>query len=494
MDTVYQILLITDDMDEGELVRAELSNIEFNFELNIIKTREELESHLSENAPNFVISNYNLSNFSGIEALSMVMDCAPGLSFILIGKNIGEEKVVNALHQGASDYVNKHKLKRLQSVVKRELRKAKQLEKAKGQHTTVYESLLERTKEQACIYNISSLDEKQLSIKDLLKKALQIIPEGLAYPEITEAAITYKDQTFRTKHFRKTPWVLRSIKSDPSLSGPLKVIVTYTEKKPKRDHGPFLYEEQQLLDLITGLLGLKINHLQSEKDLQEKDQIIAKAYDLANIGHWKLDLTNQTLYWSKEIKRLHEVDDDFEPDLESAINFYKAGYHRQKIREAVQLAINEAIPFDEELKIVTAKGNERWIRAVGEAEFDEGQCQLIYGSTQNITTRKRAEEKYKDAEQKLRDILENSTNMFYRHDTDHVLTYLSPQSKQFLGYTPEEAKRRWTEFVTDHPINKEGIKNTQQAIDTGQTQPPFELQLQKKNGKKFGCLLMRLPL
>jgi PAS domain S-box-containing protein len=84
--------------------------------------------------------------------------------------------------------------------------------------------------------------------------------------------------------------------------------------------------------------------------------------------------------------------------------------------------------------------------------------------------------------------------MFYRHDTDHVLSYVSPQSEEFLGCSPEEAKRRWTEFVTDHPINEEGFKNTQQAIDTGEAQPPFPLQLKKATGEEIWVRVNEAPI
>ncbi|NGP89041.1 PAS domain S-box protein [Fodinibius halophilus] len=106
----------------------------------------------------------------------------------------------------------------------------------------------------------------------------------------------------------------------------------------------------------------------------------------------------------------------------------------------------------------------------------------IGGVAIDITARRQAENKLNAAEQKLREIVEHSTNMFYRHTTDHVLTYVSPQSREFLGCRPEEAKTKWTEFVTDNPQNKEGLKKTEEAIRTGETQEPFELELQKKTG------------
>ncbi|MDD8014031.1 MAG: PAS domain S-box protein, partial [Acidobacteriota bacterium] len=97
----------------------------------------------------------------------------------------------------------------------------------------------------------------------------------------------------------------------------------------------------------------------------------------------------------------------------------------------------------------------------------------------------RAQERsIRESEQKLRSIIENSTNLFYAHTPDHVLTYLSPQSWALLGYSQEEALVKWTELATDNPVNERGLATTQRAIDTGRAQPPHELELKHKSGKR----------
>ncbi|MFO7942994.1 MAG: PAS domain S-box protein [Anaerolineales bacterium] len=112
----------------------------------------------------------------------------------------------------------------------------------------------------------------------------------------------------------------------------------------------------------------------------------------------------------------------------------------------------------------------------------------------DITARKEMEKKLQKNEEKLRNIVENSTNLFYIHTPDHVLTYVSPQSRHFLGCNPQEAMVHWTEFVTDHPINKQGYASTERAIQTGERQPPFELELKDKDGKNIWVKVHETPL
>lgn len=98
------------------------------------------------------------------------------------------------------------------------------------------------------------------------------------------------------------------------------------------------------------------------------------------------------------------------------------------------------------------------------------------------------------SEARIKEVINSATNLFYSHTPDHALTYLSPQSQQFLGLPPEEAKKKWQFFLTDNPINQKGIQVTEEAIKTGKRQPPYELELRKADGKKIWVLVNEQPI
>lgn len=108
--------------------------------------------------------------------------------------------------------------------------------------------------------------------------------------------------------------------------------------------------------------------------------------------------------------------------------------------------------------------------------------------------REAALEALRENEEKLRHIVEHSTNLFYTHTAGHVLTYLSPQVKDLLGYEPVEAMVRWTELATDHPVNLRGLEITQKAIDTGERQPAYELELRHKQGHAVWVEVREAPV
>lgn len=112
----------------------------------------------------------------------------------------------------------------------------------------------------------------------------------------------------------------------------------------------------------------------------------------------------------------------------------------------------------------------------------------------NVAKRKKAESALRESELKLRNIFEHSTNLFYSHDTNYNLQYFSPQVKDILGYTAEEAKINWTEIISDNPINKIGFEKTLKAIETGIQQEPYELELIHKNGHKVYVEVREAPV
>lgn len=115
-------------------------------------------------------------------------------------------------------------------------------------------------------------------------------------------------------------------------------------------------------------------------------------------------------------------------------------------------------------------------------------------SSDNISKLEELNLALQSAEEKLRTILEHSTNLFYAHDTNHVLYYVSPQSEAFFGVKPEDAMKKWTTFATDNPINKKGLLYTEAAIRTGKVQAPYELELYGKGGKKIWVQVNESPI
>jgi PAS domain S-box-containing protein len=115
-------------------------------------------------------------------------------------------------------------------------------------------------------------------------------------------------------------------------------------------------------------------------------------------------------------------------------------------------------------------------------------------SRRQARERRSAEHAVQASRERLEEILENSTNLFYSHTPDHRLTYVSPQTRGFLGCEPEEALRRWTELVTDNPVNRRGLALTEVAVRTGERQPVYELELERTDGRRIWVEVNEAPV
>ncbi len=114
--------------------------------------------------------------------------------------------------------------------------------------------------------------------------------------------------------------------------------------------------------------------------------------------------------------------------------------------------------------------------------------------TEDVSERNRLQRQLAQNEQQLRNIVEHSTNLFYTHTPDRLLTYISPQVEEIFGYTPQEATARWAELITENPANVRGMEIRQQAIDSGQAQPPYELELRHKNKRPVWVEIREAPV
>lgn len=173
-------------------------------------------------------------------------------------------------------------------------------------------------------------------------------------------------------------------------------------------------------------------------ELMRKEDFLERCNAAAMVGYWELEIEKQKLYWSNFTKKIHEVDDDFEPDVNTAINFYEEGENRDKIRELVTLAISEGQNYDLDFKIITAKGNPKWVRVIIQSEFYAGHCIRIYGTFQDIHAQKIAQEELLKEKQKLQSVVEGTNAGIWEWNVQTGETFFNERWAAIVGYTLEE--------------------------------------------------------
>ncbi|MGB1305326.1 ATP-binding protein [Pseudoalteromonas marina] len=147
----------------------------------------------------------------------------------------------------------------------------------------------------------------------------------------------------------------------------------------------FTDQAYDYIELFAQWLGAEFARSQTKDRLIKNSNSLVKLESVANIGTWEVDIAHNKIYWSKQTKLIHEVDENYQPMMETAINFYKEGSSRENITKAVELAVSKGEKWNLDLEIVTAKNNNIWVSTFGEAEFEGDTCVRLFGTFQDVT-------------------------------------------------------------------------------------------------------------
>lgn len=188
------------------------------------------------------------------------------------------------------------------------------------------------------------------------------------------------------------------------------------------------------------------------------ENLQTQASELARNGSWEVALPSLKLYWSPEVFAIHEVEGDVPPPIENGINFYKEGWAREQIRECVERAIHHGEGWDLELPIVTAKGNERWVRTICRPQIKNGQCVSLSGSFQDIDRIKRAQIELHESNERFLRIADVTNEAIYDWNIKTDELYWGRGFETVFGYNSEvyaPTIELWTALI--HPDDEERV-------------------------------------
>jgi len=129
MPTPLKLLILDDNPLDAELEVKQLQRAGYDCDWRRVQTREEFEASLDRADFELILADYNLPNFDGLTALEMLRERGLEIPFVLISGTLGEERAIDSVKAGATDYVMKGRLERLPPVVRRALND--RLERAK---------------------------------------------------------------------------------------------------------------------------------------------------------------------------------------------------------------------------------------------------------------------------------------------------------------------------------------------------------------------------
>ena len=124
--------------------------------------------------------------------------------------------------------------------------------------------------------------------------------------------------------------------------------------------------------------------------LHREQQQFKQAERMAQMGSWRLSLADNVLNWSDGVYSIYELPLGERPPVEAALQFYPLP-DREVVAEAMASSMQTGEPFGFDTDFVTAKGNRRRVRGMGEMETKDGQATALVGVFQDITETHRLE-------------------------------------------------------------------------------------------------------
>ena len=158
-----------------------------------------------------------------------------------------------------------------------------------------------------------------------------------------------------------------------------------------------------------------------EEALRESEAKLLEAQSVGHIGNWAWNLQTNQLSWSEENYRIFGLPLEVSPSYET---FEKAIHleDRAFVNKSVEDALKRKKPYNIEFRIILPDDKEGIVHAIGKVDYDnEDKLLRFFGTVQDITDRKRAEEELALKAQ----LLDASTDFIFLHDFEGNFIYVN---------------------------------------------------------------------
>jgi two-component system, cell cycle sensor histidine kinase and response regulator CckA len=182
------------------------------------------------------------------------------------------------------------------------------------------------------------------------------------------------------------------------------------------------------IDVLTEKAGI-------ESALRRSHAMLMRTEAIAHVGSWEWEIGTDRVTWSDELFRIFGRDPALgAPSFSEHPRFY-VHEDMERLKEAVAACVSHGRPYEIELRAVRVDGEIRHCIARGMAQKDEnGQIARLVGSLQDLTERRRQEERIA----LLGRMIDEAPASITIHDTDGRFLFANRRTFSLHGYNEEE--------------------------------------------------------
>src|SRR5260221_13920205 len=220
-------------------------------------------------------------------------------------------------------------------------------------------------------------------------------------------------------------------------------------------------ETPEIKQSKTELAELKVDlegrgHLRNKEvaainqQLQETQTKLEDAQRIAHVGHWERDLQTDAVTWSAEVYRIFGLTQQGRPMLFREFLKLVHPADRARVKHTVEEAIRGLQRYSVEYRLIRGDGGERFVHSEGEVVRDQlGRPLRAFGTLQDITERKEAENTLRQSESQLRLVIDTIPAMAWIILPDGTLDFINQRWLEYTGLSLAQAIDRPTSVV--HP-------------------------------------------
>ncbi|WP_109300177.1 PAS domain S-box protein [Aquimarina sp. AU474] len=244
----------------------------------------------------------------------------------------------------------------------------------------------------------------------------------------------------------------------------------------------------------TGVLSLKfdftlhndlvyVTGIDTTEEYKEHRALITIS-KLTKTGAWYFDVMNQEMYWTKGCYLIKELDPDTPMTRDLGASFYPKE-SRDRVENYLSTLIQNKEPYEYTEKIITHKGNEKWIKVVAQPVIYRNEVVYVNGTIADITDRHNYVEKLKYNEETKHLALKGIQSGLFDHFIDKKEVFYSEAFKKMLGLpldTHIVPEQEFREMIHPDDIDK-ALKKHKNNLEKDGNHYHNQYRLRGKKGK-----------
>ena len=478
MTVPLQILHLEDNKNDAELVKEILSLEEdINFIVTNVDNKEDFLREISFNNFDLILADYSLPAFDGLSALKVAKEKGINAPFILVSAVLGEELAIEALQNGATDYVLKARLERLVPAIQRALREVEERQQRKRLESEIFdlEKVYHKIAERVRGFLKMDLPSGKYSMVDKFLEELS----GYSSEEWNKNP-NFIQQIVHPNYKDKYQEYFNSL-----INGQIPKMLEYKIIRKDGEERWWMQFSIGAFDRNQKLVSVSIV-IVDNTDQKESYIKYQNLFENALVGMFRTDVnTGKIIEANETMTEIFGCETIDELKNFSAQEFYLSIHGREEFVKKMQ---NEKKLTDYKVQLKRKDGSKIWVSITGQIYVNEG---FIEGVMIDISEEKKAQEELFNREQELERIFESTGNLTIIVEEDMIISKLNSQFERMLGYKKEEVegKMRWTEFV--HPDDVPWMVEYHKARRKEGVDVPinYEFRLIHKNGNVLNCYI-----